>query len=427
MQRGRGSRGRRVLQEREAGSAGGETVSRQRDAVITGVGVVSALGVGAEEFWRALIRGERGIRRITRFDPTGLRNEKAGEVVGFEFDSAEFGLAAEPDLATQFALTAASEALDDAGIQPGALGSRRCGAVLATNFGGADRWEPYVQSFLDGLPDPAAFDAFLFDAAARAFLEAFSLGGPVRVLSLACSSGTVAIGLAADLVRAGLCDVCLAGGHDCLALTPLAGLSALRTITPDDIRPFSANRSGTLFGEGAAYVVVEEAEMAERRGATVYGRIAGWWQNNNGYHLTAPDPDAEGLRLVIEACLRRAGWQPEAVDYINAHGTGTEYHDPAETAAIKAVLGQRAHEIPVSSIKAATGHTMGAAGAVEAVATLLAIRDQIAPPTANYGPPDPACDLDYVPGQGRPAKIDKALSISSGIGGNNACIAFERP
>ena len=393
--------------------------------VITGIGLVSPLGWRVGDFWRRLVAGERAITRIERFDPTGLRNEKAGEVKGWSFDPAAFGLPEPPSRATQFALFATREALRDAGL-PAELDGVRAGAALATNFGGADAWEDYAASFLAGDPISAHFRRYQFDEAPRLLRQCLGVAGPLRLVSMACSSGTIAVGLASDLLRAGLCDVALAVGYDCLAPMPLAGLSTLRTITADDIKPFSADRSGTIFGEGAACLVLERAERALGRGARIYAEVLGWWENNNGYHLTAPDPGAEGMTAVVAGCLRRSGLSPAEIDYINAHGTGTEYHDPAETLAIKNVLGDRAYEIAVSSIKGAIGHLMGAAGAIEAVATALAIHTGKLPPTANYTEPDPACDLDYVPNVGRDAEVRAALSISAGIGGNNACVAMRR-
>ncbi len=393
--------------------------------VITGLGCVTPLASTVGRFWSLLLAGERGIAPLERFDPTGLRNDKAGEVKHWQFAPRDYGLDAAPSLATQFALYSARQALADAGL-PASLEDLRAGAVLASNFGGADRWEEYVDSFLGGDPRGDLFRGFRFDEATRLFRERLKITGPTHLVSMACSSGTAAVGLAGDLLRAGRCDVALAGGHDCLAPTLLAGLSNLRTITADDIKPFSADRSGTLFGEGAAHLVLETLDSARSRGARVYAEVAGWWENNNGYHLTAPDPGAEGMTSVVAGCLRASGVAAEEVDYINAHGTGTEYHDPAETLAIKNVLGPRAHQIPVSSIKGALGHLMGAAGAIEALATALAISDGHVPPTANYTEPDPECDLDYVPNRGREQDVRVALSISAGIGGSNACLALRR-
>jgi 3-oxoacyl-(acyl-carrier-protein) synthase len=242
--------------------------------------------------------------------------------------------------------------------------------------------------------------------------------------SIACASGTAAIGIAADLVRDGAAEAMLAGGYDCLALSPLAGLSALHTLTTEDIRPFCRTRSGTLFGEGAGMVLVEELEHARARQAEPLAEVLGSWQNNNAFHLIAPDEGGAGMARCLRRALEEAGLPPAEVDYINAHGTGTEHHDPAETQAIKTVLGAHAYEIGVSSIKGAIGHLMGAAGAVETIATVLALRDGIMPPTVNLAERDEACDLDYVPNEARRADLRHAVSISAGIGGSNAVIVL---
>ena len=398
-----------------------------RRVVITGLGIVSPLGCCVEEFWQRLLAGERGLSCIGRFDPVGLRNERAGEVKDWAFNAAAFGLQEPPSLASQFALVAAAEALRDAGLSwPLVTAGLQAACVTSTNFAGADRWEQFVRAFLAGEPRAELFASAAFGETPLLMREVFGLSGPAGVTSIACSSGAAAIGLAADWVREGVCGLAIAGGHDCLSPWPLAGLSALHTITAEDIHPFSADRSGTLFGEGAAYVVLEPLDTARARGAAAYAEVAGWAQNNNGYHLTAPDPGAEGMTQVVAACLADAGLSVEEIDYINAHGTGTQPHDPAETLAIKQVLGWRAYQIPISSIKGAVGHLMGAAGAIEIVATALAIAHGAVPPTAGYTSPDPTCDLDYVPNVGRPATVRAALSISAGIGGSNACVALRR-
>ena len=218
----------------------------------------------------------------------------------------------------------------------------------------------------------------------------------------------------------------LAGGHDTLSYSSLAGLSILRTITADRIRPFDKRRNGTIFGEGAAMLVLEELEHARARGAPILAELLGYGVNNNAYHLTAPDKGGEGLRHVLEAALADARVTADQLDYINAHGTGTSYHDVAETIAIKTALGDHAYRIPVSSIKAATGHIMGGAGALEAIVTILAMRHGVIPPTLNYGEADPDCDLDYVPNEARAHDVNLAASVSSGIGGNNAAVVLGR-
>ena len=385
---------------------------------------MTPLGHCVPDFWNGLVANRRAIDRITRFDPTGLRNEKAGEVRGWSFEASEFGLSREPDLATQFLLVAAREALVDAGLALPDEDRTRVGAVLSTNFGGAPSWEEFVESWLAGRPSAEHFEEFAFDTALDHLYSCFGLAGPGSLLSIACASGAAAVGSAFDLIRYGRADVMLCGGHDALARSPLAGLSVLRTITPEDILPFSANRSGTLFGEGAGLLVLEALDHAAARGATAYCEVVGSWQNNNAYHLTAPDPGGNGMIRVLSEALADGGVQPQELDYINAHGTGTEYHDPEETHAIKTVLGQHAYEIAVSSIKGAIGHLMGAAGAVEAVATVKAIETGVVPPTLNDGVPDPAMDLDYVVNQSRPHPTSCAATISAGVGGSNACVVF---
>jgi len=397
-----------------------------RHAVITGLGAVTCLGHDVPALWDGLVAGRSGIDRITRFDPTGLRNERGGQVRDWRFAPDEFDLDAAPDEATQFLLVAAREAWRDAG-----LGSRadldRVGAIASTNFGGGPSWEEYVRRSVAQQPTGRTFAEFAFATGLAYLARTFGLQGPTTLLSIACASGTAALGCALDWVRAGRADVVLAAGHDVLAPTVLAGLSILGTMTKEEIRPFSATRSGTLFGEGAGVLVVEAPHHAAARGARVYAELLGSCQTNNAYHMTAPDKGARGMIRVLSNALADAGVEPRAVDYINAHGTGTKPHDPEETHAIKAVLGERAAQIPVSSIKAAVAHTMGAAGAVEAIATVKALAEGVIPPTLNYEEPDPECDLDYVPNQARRQAIGCAASISAGIGGSNACVVLRRP
>ncbi|MGC9319945.1 MAG: beta-ketoacyl-[acyl-carrier-protein] synthase family protein [Armatimonadota bacterium] len=395
-----------------------------RRAVITGMGVVSCLGRDLRAFWEGLVENRSGIGTIDRFDPDGLRNATAGQVRDLDFRPADFGLEAAPDLATQFLLVAAREALVSAGMAPATERDPSFGAVYATNFGGSNAWEDYVAGLLDGQVRAGSFEEFAFGQAAEHACEAFGIGGPCTLLSVACASGSAAIGAALDIIRLGEAEAVLVGCHDALAPTPLSGLSVLRTMTDEMIRPFSADRSGTLFGEGGAALVIEERGRARERGAKIVCEVLGWAENNNAYHITAPDQGGAGMTRVVREALEDAGIAPATIDYVNAHGTGTQPHDPAEVQAIKAVLGERAHQIPVSSIKAAVGHMMGAAGAAEAIATAMAITEGIVPPTLNYSEPDPECDLDHVPNESRPAEVNRAISISAGIGGNNACVVL---
>ena len=395
--------------------------------VVTGLGAVTPLGHEVKTFWSRLIAGERGLKRLTRFDPTGLRNEIGGEVWDWQFEPGAFGLTIAPDLATQFLLQAAREALADAALSEGpASGGPAIGAVLSTNFGGAIAWEDYCRGYFAGAPTED-FAEFAFQSALGHLRRTFGLEGPLSLLSIACASGAAAIGSAADLIRDGKAAVMLAGGHDTLSPTPLSGLSTLHTITADDIRPFSADRSGTLFGEGAALLVLESLDHAQQRGARIYAEVLGSWQNNNAYHLTAPDKGGAGMARVLGGALDDARLPAERLDYINAHGTGTKPHDAAETEAIKHVLGPHAYEIPVTSIKGSIAHLMGAAGAIEAVATVKTIETGNIPPTLNYREADPECDLDYVPNEGREGVVRYAATISAGVGGSNACVVFGPP
>jgi 3-oxoacyl-[acyl-carrier-protein] synthase II len=397
----------------------------RRRVVVTGMGIVTCLGTGLEAFWQGLIEGRSGIARLTKFDANGLRNDKAGQVWDWRFDPADLGLSSAPDEATQFLLSSTREALGQAGLTGSDFEPSRAGVVLATNFGGGMSWEEHVARRLAEQPSNHTFPEAAFHTPLAHLARVFGLRGPGMLLSIACASGTAAVGCALDMIRRGRADVVVAGGHDSLTPSCLAGLSILATMTREEIRPFSANRSGTLFGEGAAALVLEDLDHAQARGAEPLAEVLGSWQTNNAYHLTAPDKGARGMTRVLAEAIADAGIEPGEIDYVNAHGTGTPAHDPEETHAIKAVLGDHAHEIPVSSIKAAIAHTMGAAGACEAVATVQTLRTGIVPPTLNYAEPDPECDLDYVPNQAREADVRCAASMSAGVGGSNACLVFE--
>ena len=401
-----------------------DTNSRRR-VVVTGLGVVSCLGASLDAFWSGLVEGRSGIGALTKFDPKGLRNDKGGQVWNWSFDHAAFGLNAPPDEATRFALTAAREAVEQAGLE-GAHEPGRAGMVLSTNFGGAISWEEHVARQMADEPGGDSFNEMTFHTPLAHLSRAFDLKGPGVMLSIACASGTAAIGCGLEMIRRGRADVVLVGGHDSLTPSCLGGLSILATMTREEIRPFSGDRSGTLFGEGAAALALEGLDHALARGAEPLAEVLGSWQTNNAYHLTAPDKGARGMTRVLQEAIADAGMEPGDVDYVNAHGTGTQAHDPEETHAIKAVLGDRAYRIPVSSIKGAVAHMMGAAGAAEAVATVQTLRTGLVPPTLNYQERDPECDLDYVPNEAREAEVTCAASMSAGVGGSNACVVFRQ-
>jgi 3-oxoacyl-[acyl-carrier-protein] synthase II len=398
--------------------------------VITGLGAVTPLGIGKDALWEGLLAGRRGLSTITKFDPSGLRNERAGQVNDWHFDAAQLALDQQPDEATQFLLTALGEAVADADLTRQLTRSsepqRDVGCVLGTNFGGSMSWEDYMATLIAGEPSPAAFADFTFHRAIDTVAATFAVGGPSGQLSMACASGTAAIAYAADLIRIGHAEVVLVAGYDSLAPSHLSGLSLLHTISEDDLYPFSGNRSGTVFGEGAGALVLENSDHARRRNIRCYCEVLGGAQNNNAYHLTAPDAGGAGMAKVLANAIGDAGIHPDQINHINAHGTGTEYHDVAETQAIKQVLGSAAYSATVVSIKGATLHLMGAAGAVEGLVTALSIFHQTVPPTTNYAEPDPECDLDYVIEGARQQTIQHAASISAGIGGDNACVVFAR-
>ena len=399
-----------------------------KEIVITGLGCVCPLGNSVPQLWRALLDGNSGIAPIDKIDTSALRNQSGGQVRAFDWS--QYGEEGDCDEASQFAFAAAQQAIEDAQLSN--QNHAETGLVLGTNFGGAASWEFVCELLGDAETqnfepvDAELFRQFTPEDAANYIAMRLNLGGPRLTLSNACSSGGHAIGVACDWLQLGRAAQVLCGGYDGLGLSTLAGLSILRTISPDDCRPFDLNRSGTIFGEGGAILLLETLESAQARGAIIYARVLGHAVNNNAHHLTAPDKDGRGLEIVMQRALKNANIAPAQVDYINAHGTGTQYNDLAETQAIERVLGARAPSVPVSSIKGATSHIMGGAGALEAIATALALQNQMLPPTINYQTPDPQCALDYVPNVARAHAMQIALSNSSGIGGNNASVVLGR-
>jgi len=328
------------------------------------------------------------------------------------------------DLATRFMLTAAEEAVAAAGVE----GVADAGVVLATNFGGVMSGEALLEEMAgEGQADAASVRGLFFQDAADQVAGRFSLGGPRAVLSLSCSSGGAAIAHGAELIRQGRADAVLVGGYDALSRFAWSGLSALRTMTRDVVRPFDKNRAGTLFSEGAGALLLESAEHAARRNAPIQADVLGYAMNNNAHHMTAPAKRGAGSAAVMRAAMADAGLPLDAVEHINTHGTGTKYNDLTETEAIKDVFGDHAARIAITSIKSTLGHMLGAAGAVEAIASILSMRDGVIPPTIHYEEPDPDCDLDLVANTKREAPLNVVLSNSAGIGGCNAAVVFGRP
>ena len=385
-----------------------------RHCVVTGLGVICCLGKTVEEFWVAVCDGVYGIRPLTRFDTSRHLIKHGGEVLDFSPPPAV-------DLATAFAMAAAQQAVDHAAFKGAGFDPTRVGLVLGTNFGAMSTTEKLFQSL------QATGEAGVsFQETSRLVAQAHSVRGPVSSLSLSCASGNAAIGYALDAIRARWADVMLAGAYDAISEYVWTGLEALRTMTTEKVRPFDKNRSQTIFSEGAAVLVIEEADHARRRGARIICEVAGHAMNNNAYHMAHPDPGGEQMALAMRKALEDARMSPQNIDHINSHGTGTKLNDVAETQAIKSVFAQRAYEMPVNSIKSSVGHVMGAASAVEAVASVLTIRDGVIPPTINYETPDPECDLNYVPNKKIAMPVRTVLSNSAGIGGCNSAVIFRK-
>ena len=409
-----------------------------RRVVITGLGTVNPLGKDTGTFWQRVQAGESGIGPVTRFDASDFSSRIAGEIPDFSdrhvLESRE---SRRMDLFSRFAIVAAMEALGDAGIDPDGLDPDRIGVLLGVGFGGMDTLELEFKHLFARGPKgvhPLLVPKMISNIAAGHIAIRIRAYGPSYTVVSACASATDAIGESYRWIKDGATDIMLSGGTEApvssLALAGFCVLQAVSTKFNDDparaSRPFDGARDGFVLGEGAGILVLEELEHARRRGAPIYAELSGYGATCDANHLTAPHPKGLGAVNAMRMALTTGGVPADDVDYINAHGTSTQLNDATETAAIKQVFGDHATELKVSSTKSQVGHLLGAAGAVEAVATVLAIRDQYFPPTINHEQPDPACDLDYVPNEGRPGAIEAALSNSFGFGGHNAVLAFRR-
>ena len=408
-----------------------------RRVVVTGMGVVSPVGIGLESFWSSLVEGRSGVGPITLFDPSGLDCRIAAEVK--DFDPTRYMERKEvrhTDRFCQFALAAAAMALEDAGLaKQGRLGPR-VGVIIGSGIGGMNTLEEQHRIMLEkgrGRVSPFLVPMMIPDMAAGLVSIRWGAEGPNSCTVSACASGSHSIGDAFRLVQRGDADVMITGGTEA-AITPLAmaafcsakALSTRNDDPPRASRPFDRDRDGFVMGEGAGILILEEREHALARGARIYAEIVGYASTGDAYHITAPAPEGRGAARALELALKDAGVTPEEVDYINAHGTSTEYNDWYETLAIKRVLGDHAYRVPISSTKSMTGHLLGAAGGVEAIATVLAICRGVIPPTINLENPDPRCDLDYVPNRARQQPVRVAVSNSFGFGGHNAVLVFRR-
>jgi 3-oxoacyl-[acyl-carrier-protein] synthase II len=404
------------------------------DVVVTGMGVVTPIGIGVQAFWDALVEGRSGAAEIKSFDASSLPVRIACEVP--DFDANVYVTPREAgrmDRFTQLAVGAASHAWDEARLSE-LPEPERVGVIIGSGIGGLSTIEREHDNFLAHGPrrvSPFMVPKLMPNAAAGAVAMKFRVFGPNFAPTSACATGAHAIGEAYRYVKTGLADAMIAGGSEA-AITPLAvsafarmGALSRRNDDPSRAsRPFDAGRDGFLCAEGAGILVLERRESAERRGATILGRIAGYGASADAHHITQPDPDGHGASLAMRAALADAQATPDMVDYVNAHGTSTPFNDRVETIAIKEALGVEAKRVPVSSTKSQVGHLLGAAGAVEAAATLLTIQKGLIPATINLEKPDPECDLDYVPEEPRAVGVRFALSNSFGFGGQNACIAL---
>ncbi|HKX75274.1 MAG TPA: beta-ketoacyl-ACP synthase II [Acidimicrobiia bacterium] len=414
-------------------------MSRRR-VVVTGMGVLTPIGNDVESFWTGLMEGRSGAGPITYFDASGMRCRIAAELKGYQpEDHFERKEVRRIDRYTQYFLVAARQAMEQAGISyaPDDEKAPQAGVIVGGGFGGMETFIEEIRVLSDRGPDrvsPTGIPRIIANMAAGMASIEHNLLGPVSCVVTACSASANAIGDAAEIIRRGAAEVMLAGGTEA-AITDyaVAGFSQSRALTTrnDDplhaSRPFDAHRDGFLMGEGAGAVVLEELEHARRRNAPILAEFAGYGMSADAYHITLPRPGGTGAARSMAAALRDAGIQGEDLGYINAHGTSTEANDATETAAIKIALGEAAGQVPVSSTKSMTGHLLGGAGAVEAVASILAMTRGQLPPTMNYEVPDPECDLDYVPNQPRPAEVDWVMSNSFGFGGHNVALVFGRP
>jgi 3-oxoacyl-[acyl-carrier-protein] synthase II len=405
--------------------------------VVTGIGLVSPLGIGTDVNWRALTTGLSGIGRITRFDAAAFAAQIAGEVKAF--DPLQFvgkKDVKKMDVFIQFAMAASQFAMDDARLEITDRNASEVGVFIASGIGGFSTIEHEHEALLAGGPrriSPFFIPSAIINLAAGQVSIRFGAKGPNLATCTACSASAHAIGDSFEIIRRGDADAMIAGGSEA-AITPMSvgGFAAMRALSTrnDDperaCRPFDRDRDGFIIGEGAGVVVLEEREAALARGARIYAEVVGYGMSGDAYHITAPTEDGNGAVRAMEMALKKAGIPPRLVNYINAHGTSTPHNDRIETLAIKNLFGEHAPRMAISSTKSMTGHLLGAAGGLEAGITALAVYHQTAPPTINLENPDPECDLDYVPGKCRAMKMDYALSNSFGFGGTNAVLLFKK-
>jgi len=408
-----------------------------RRVVVTGVGLVSALGVGREESWKNVLAGRGGVGPITHFDTTGFGVTIAAEVKGFDpLQYIEKKEVKKMGRFIQVAMAGAQFAMEQAGLEIKPAVAERVGVYIGTGIGGFDVIEREHRALLEGGPrkiSPFFIPASIANLAAGFVSIRWGAKGPNSATCTACSSSAHAVGDSYKIIARCDADVMICGGSEA-SITPMCvgGFAAMRALSTRNqeperaSRPFDRGRDGFVIGEGAGILILEELGFARKRGAPVLAELVGYGMSGDAFHITSPPEDADGAVRVMRNALADAKVLPEQVSYINAHGTSTPYNDRLETLAIKKVFGDHAHKLAVSSTKSMTGHLLGGAGGLEAGLSVLALRDQTIPPTINYESPDPDCDLDYVPNHARPAEIEYVLSNSFGFGGTNAALLFKR-
>jgi 3-oxoacyl-[acyl-carrier-protein] synthase II len=408
-----------------------------RRVVITGIGMVSPLGIGTSENWKALVEGRSGIATITRFDTTEYSTRIAGEVKNF--DPANWIPKKEikkMDLFIHYAIAASDMALQDSGFKVDSSNETRVGVYIGSGIGGFGVIEATHTALMEGGPrkiSPFFIPASIVNLASGWVSIRSGAKGPNSATCTACTTGTHAVGDSYKIIARGDADVMICGGAEgCITPLGIGGFCAMRALStrneePEKAsRPFDRDRDGFVMGEGSGVLILESLESAQRRNARIYAEIAGYGMTSDAYHITAPSEDGEGAVRVMEVTIRDAGIHPNEVDYINAHGTSTPFNDKSESMAIKKVFGDHARKLAISSTKSMTGHLLGAAGGLEAAIMALGIHNQVAPPTINLDNPDPECDLDYVPHRSRAMAIRYALSNSFGFGGTNGALIFKR-
>ena len=406
--------------------------------VVTGIGVVSPVGVGKTDYWNSLVSGVSGIGRITHFDPTDFDVQIAAEVKGFDvtkwIDRKE---SRRMDRFVHFGVAAALDAIEDAGLKITPTNAERVGVLVGSGIGGLQTLEDQCKVLVQNGPSkisPFLIPMMIADMASGHISIITGAKGPNSTVVTACATGAHALGDSLEIIRRGAADVMICGGTEAaVTQVGVAGFGNMKAMTSKyndnptkASRPFEAGRDGFVIGEGAGVVVLESLEHAEARGAHIYCELAGYGMSGDAYHMTQPAAGGEGVARAMVAALSNAGVEPEMVGYINAHGTSTPLNDKNETAALKKVFGDHAYKLAVSSTKSMTGHLLGGAGGIEAVAAALAIHTGMLPPTINYDNPDPDCDLDYVPNVARAQQVEVAVSNNSGFGGHNAVIVMKR-